>query len=202
MKTYIFSNFTRPLTLIGQVLGMGCLLAAAFCVPARANGFTYTYAGPHYTTFNGPYTRFEGISGSITLASSLGANTPFAGVTPTAFSFFDGVQTFTDANSFVRKLFSFSTDATGAIALWNVQLNTTSFFFGITTQNHPQFGFGDIANFSGPGGDFFTSTTLTTGVWTSPAGAAAAPEPSSLFLSFSALSAVVFAARKRLSHSS
>ena len=201
MKTYIFSNFTRPLTLIGQVLGMGCLLAAAFCLPAKANGFTYTYAGPHYTTINGPYTRFESISGSITLASSLGANAPFAGVTPTAFSFFDGVQTFTDADTLVRKLFSFSTDATGAIALWNVQLNTTftPTYFGITTQNHPQFGFGDIANFSVAGG-FYTSTTLTTGVWTSPAGAA--PEPSSLFLSLSALSAVVFAARKRLSHSS
>ncbi len=90
-----------------------------------ANATTYTYTGERYATVSGVYTTSMAITGSFTTSSPLPANMPITAIGPgglnlvTSWSFFDGVSTFTNANSVVvannPALFRVATDATGNI---------------------------------------------------------------------------------------
>jgi VPDSG-CTERM motif len=102
-------------------------LATAFAVvmvltttAVQATSFTYDYTGNLFTSVSGAYTTSDSITGSVTLASPLTANMPLTNFTPLAFSFFDGVDTITDANA-TFTTFNFATDSTGIVE-WYVTL--------------------------------------------------------------------------------
>jgi hypothetical protein len=76
----------------------------------QANASTvYAYNGLPFTNVEGAYTDTNFVSGSVTLASPLTINLDQV-VTPTAFSFSDGVQTIT-SNAVSFDIFEFQTDS-------------------------------------------------------------------------------------------
>ena len=108
------------------------LRRVAFSVLAFASGLAsagtlYTYTGPAYDSATGLYTTAMRISGSFTTAAPLPPNLAPGPIGPgaasnlvTGWSFTDGVNTYTDANSMVLFgnpiRFSVSTDASGNIS--------------------------------------------------------------------------------------
>lgn len=107
------------------LLALGTLLILAKVPTASANSITYSYTGNPFTNFFGTLpSGVSRISGSFTLSNPLGAN--FLGtVTPSTFSFSDGVTTLTQA-SVSSGFFNVGTDATGAIISWTIQLASLS----------------------------------------------------------------------------
>ncbi len=102
------------------------LLAMSGMLPAAAA--TYNYAGPAFVTTFGPYQNHSySVTGSVTFAvplpSSLGTMLAPVTETPDSFSFSDGVQTINNMTPLMgTPLFQFTTDNTGAIIWWNVQI--------------------------------------------------------------------------------
>lgn len=96
----------------------GCLLTVA-----AANGATvYTYTGNTYDTIAGSvYDSTMRVAGSLQLAEALVPDLVATAVTPTRFTFSDGVTVFTESNT-DSILFTFWTDSSGAIAEWNIDL--------------------------------------------------------------------------------
>ena len=117
----------------------------AFIAPAQA-AITYTYNGPLFDAFKvcliiaindtgvctnvaNSGTGFQNISAAITLNSPLGSNLSNASINPIAWSI-RGSNDFSlssidpiDSNHFItNRVFSFSTDASGSINGWNIQL--------------------------------------------------------------------------------
>jgi hypothetical protein len=80
---------------------------------------TYEYTGNPFTLTAGPYTKSDFVTATVTLASPLPPNAQGSVVTPTAFTFSDGVQTITD-HSGAGSLMTFSTGPTGAITAWHI----------------------------------------------------------------------------------
>lgn len=90
-----------------------------------ATATTYQYTGPAYTTAGGVYTTSMRVTGTFTTAKPLQANMPPTAIGPggsdlvTAWSFNDGVNTFTQADSMVifgdPMSFTVGTDADGNI---------------------------------------------------------------------------------------
>jgi hypothetical protein len=74
--------------------------ALSFAYPASLQAdTTYQYTGNPFTDVSGPYTTGMFVTAIVTLAAPLPPN--FSGdVTPTAFTFFDGVQTLTTEGEF------------------------------------------------------------------------------------------------------
>ena len=90
---------------------------------ARADTI-YTYTGNQFASATNPYTTAMSVSGSFTLPSPLGTNLSNDVITPTSFSFFDGVQTLTEANpNYTFEFFDIDTDAFGNITKWTVNLS-------------------------------------------------------------------------------
>src|SRR5215471_5063071 len=120
---------------------------------------TYQYTGNPFTEVVGAYTTSDFVSGTVTLADPLAPNTALTSVSPTAFTFSDGVQTFTNLSPSVDFSFTFATGPTGAIILWNVHVGTSPSTTLLTVQdgnNEPldavRISFNDRgANFSAPG---------------------------------------------------
>lgn len=101
------------------------------CVSAIASATTYVYTGQNYNFVSGPYTTAMSITGSFTTASPLPANMPITDIGPngsnlvTAWSFNDGVNTYTQANSVVLPqlgTFRIGTDASGSIVSFYIQM--------------------------------------------------------------------------------
>ena len=88
------------------------------------------------TTATGPYTTTDSVTGSFTVSIALGDSLTNVSVTPSAYTFTDGVNTYTNANSTIAD-FSVSTSATGAIANWYVDLVLPSFNFLVTEYDLP-----------------------------------------------------------------
>jgi hypothetical protein len=116
--------------------GLAVIVAAALSawgpINARANT-VYSYTGNDYTVTSdgtppsGAYDTTMSISGSFTLASPLSANLPVTDLTPNvlSFSFFDGRNTITNLNQDPSLTsFTVTTDATGRIDQWLLELNT------------------------------------------------------------------------------
>jgi hypothetical protein len=122
------------------------LLIFASCSMTSAQAaVTYTYTGNPFATVvtNGPtsppqlYTTTDFVSGSFVLPSPLATNLTDSFVSPTSFQFSDGVQTISDSNinPAFQSEFEFSTDASGKIVAWTVNLGsvTSSIFAQILT---------------------------------------------------------------------
>lgn len=105
---------------------LGVWLSTAACAT------TYTYTGLPYNTATAPYTTAMSITGNFTTASPLPASMPITDIGPlgtnlvTSWSFNDGINTYTMANSVVLPqaglTFRIGTDATGSITSFYIQL--------------------------------------------------------------------------------
>src|SRR5258708_6231145 len=99
-------------------LAVGFLTAAS----VQAVPITYTYTGNTFTTVTDPdYTTSDSVSGMLTLASPLAANSPLSLVTPTSFSFTDGVQLISTTVDNIVSI-QVGTGPTGEIIIWNIHL--------------------------------------------------------------------------------
>jgi hypothetical protein len=109
-------------------IGVSILVASGLIALGAAQSTadtTYTYTGNHFTTAVSPYTTNDFISGSFDLATPLGNNVPLTGITPTAFSFSDGVQTYLPTT--VRfSSFTIQTDSAGIPSFWFISLFTST----------------------------------------------------------------------------
>jgi hypothetical protein len=203
--------------LMGRVFAsvVFALFAVGFAIPANAGPVTYSYTGQPFNLWEGTFSCTLGVgecgmSGSFTVATALGDNLDLAEVTPTSYSFTDGVQTLTNLNSTMEYTtpptlaFLFSTNGSGQITSYEIALlydtNEYEFFLynfsGITydaaydeTKSAPFTELGLATNDTGEG--------PLPGVWTSPS-ASPVPEPSALSLFGSGLLITLGAVRVKL----
>jgi hypothetical protein len=100
-------------------------LSLAYPTSVQAVPTTYQYTGNNFTdVFGSLYTTSDFVTAMVTLAGPLGANMPLTHVNPTAFTFFDGVQTLNSTNSHPNPIaFSFATNANGEIISWDVEVD-------------------------------------------------------------------------------
>jgi hypothetical protein len=106
-------------------IGLSVLVASGLTALGAAHStadITYIYTGNPFTTAVSPYTTNDFISGSFDLATPLGNNVPLTPITPTSFSFFDGVQTYLSTTPHDVSAFSIQTDASGIPSNWNILL--------------------------------------------------------------------------------
>ena len=166
---------------IRKVTVISSLLVAMFLSfgsrSALANPVVYTFTGTPFTNFLGlscpPHCA---ISGSFTVPSALPANLLATFVTPTSFSFSDGVGglTIDSADLGVVSSFLLTTDATGAIDQWQVDLNLGS---------DAIFTFGPVIDLGGVDvGSNRAANGFPQGVWSLQGPVGPSPEPSSLLL--------------------
>jgi len=120
------------------LFALTAVAAVSFAYPAsvQAVPITYTYTGNPFQTATAPYTTSMFVSGMLTLAGPLAPNMPLTSVTPLAFSFSDGVQTFTNLTAGVTAAFAFSTGAGGVITGWQIAIAQDSTFSFIFTANN------------------------------------------------------------------
>jgi hypothetical protein len=149
--------------------------AAALMVGTASAGMAatvYDYTGQGFAVAIFPYTTSDRISGSLTLSNPLAGNLNSQVVTPTAFSFSDGVQTFDQTNS--TPVFIFSTDASGNVTQWDVIVPggagtlQTADFSGIVFDRANNGPFGNAMNSSSPGSwtsPSLSATPLPPAVW-------------------------------------
>jgi hypothetical protein len=83
---------------------------------------TYDYTGSDFTAAVAPFTTFESLTGSVTLASALAGNDNLEQVSPTAFSFSVGGQAISNLTAGVTDQFRFTTNAAGAITAWALSI--------------------------------------------------------------------------------
>ena len=111
---------------------VGFIACATVLSATQARATTYTYTGNPFqaaaivdnTPPAGTYTTSESVSVSFTIPTPLAGN--FSGlISPTSFSFFDGRNTITNSNPTIDfTLFNVTTDASGAIVNWDVDVET------------------------------------------------------------------------------
>lgn len=144
---------------------------------ALASPVVYTFTGTPFTSFLGLSCPPDcAISGSIILPSALPANLSATFVTPMSFSFSDGVGglTIDSADSGVVSSFLLTTDATGAIIQWQVNLDLGS---------DSIFTFGPVIDLGGVDiGSNRAANGIPQGVWSFQGPIGPSPEPSSLLL--------------------
>jgi hypothetical protein len=162
-------------------------LAAALAPLASAHAaVNYTYTGADFINAHDPFTTSEHVSGTVTFATPLTANLKLADAFPniTAFSFTAGPETLTNLTynpSFSQ--FQISTDATGTVTGWHIDIGLGGGGDFILDNNSLGFTGDQVAvgaNFVGdanfnPGEAFALNRTAATFVAT----AAAVPEPAS-----------------------
>ncbi len=97
------------------------LFLALLIAPAMHGETIYTYTGNPFTTVDGEFTTSMRITGSFTLDVPLADNLSGVQITPTDYSFFNGIVT-----DFKEPIasgdFFVSTNGTGAIDAWNIEL--------------------------------------------------------------------------------
>jgi len=115
------------------VLLGGALLSIGLAPTAKAGPITtYTYTGPAFTTLTGAAACPVqcDLSGSFTVSSPLAGGLINATITPTSFSFTDGLNTLTNLNTtgaFDQADFLlFSTNGAGQITQWEIILQHVS----------------------------------------------------------------------------
>jgi hypothetical protein len=114
-----------------------CFAASTLALPMMASPVTYTYTGNDFQTASGLYSTSDFVSGFFTLASALGDNVVDDSITPASYSFSDGVQTISSASPPTDVTFDISTDASGNINGWFINLEFLSPFDEISTQTTP-----------------------------------------------------------------
>ncbi len=177
-----------------RVLLAGALLFISLAPGAKASPVTtYTYTGPDFTTFTG-ITACPvqcDLSGSFTVSSPLAANLTNATITPTSFSFTDGLNTLTNLNTtgaFDQAFFLlFSTNGAGQITQWEIILSHVGLAefetFSSISGGLPS----DETWIGNPGttpGDAFWEGTAggPSGPWVPSTASIPTPEPASLLL--------------------
>jgi len=99
-------------------------LSIVYPASVQAVPTTYQYTGNPFTFVTGPYTTSMFVTVMVTLAHPLHTNMPLTHVNPTAFTFFDGVQTLDITNSHPNSVaFDFATNANGEIILWDLEVD-------------------------------------------------------------------------------
>jgi hypothetical protein len=179
------------------------VLVATLSMPLTLLADTgYSYTGNDFTSvtpgFFDAYTTSDSVTGSFSVTSPLGDN--FSGtVTPTWYSFSDGVQTDDPTDSGIVN-FDITTDATGAITGWDINVGSGYYvgsgFFELT-------GITIDSSTGDSGGDFLGGSASNTspGTWSAPYDAAPAPEPGSMALLGTGLLGIAGAWRRRLARS-
>jgi len=177
-----------------RVLLAGALLTIVLAPAAIAGPVTtYTYTGPAFTTFTGVAACPVqcDLSGWFTVSSPLAANLTNATITPTSFSFTDGLNTLTNLNTtgtFDQANFLlFSTNGAGQITQWEIILQHVGLAEMETFSSISGGAPSDEAWIGNPG------TTSGTALWVGAAGGSSGPwvpstlttttpEPTSLLL--------------------
>jgi hypothetical protein len=167
-------------------------------LPVMADA-TYYYTGEDFQTAIGEYTTSDSISGWFTVGSPLPDNLNDAGdlaeITPTAFSFSDGMQTITNMNASSSE-FGFFTDGSGDILSWNFGVFQT---FGNRTTgkitSEDIFGGFEIDSVFYPLGNIDPGDNYglnyIPGTWSGPP-PSTTPEPSTLVLLLTGLAGVAY----------
>jgi MYXO-CTERM domain-containing protein len=165
----------RTMVLLSAAAGLlAPLIPFAFAPPAFADA-TYTYTGSLFINNDGNLGNPAGypcsagvgecsIQGFFTLAQPLAASSTYTTLTPESFSFTDGMETLTSANTPPNQVFlvNFSTDANGNIIAWALLVESytvvgpTQFVNNLSTQN------------TGPGTQYDVSNEGTTCLVASP----------------------------------
>jgi hypothetical protein len=104
------------------------LMAACWCSTAAnaAIATVYTYSGNLFNVFTGPFDATMSVSGSFTMPDALPANQSFSFISPSSFSFSDGLSsTFNPITNINANLVLFQflqTDSFGNISAWDIQV--------------------------------------------------------------------------------
>lgn len=114
--------FIRSPRLKSGLISLAAAVAAALFSISPAAAITYQYTGNDfaYVAYGGLiWTTSDSLTGIIVLSAPFGNNST-GYVTPTYFSFSDGVETLTSSNA--SGTFAFNTDALGDIVSWDVRI--------------------------------------------------------------------------------
>lgn len=115
-------SIQRRLTLRLKALA---LIVAIMSLPLamQATPITYTYTGPSFTGYFGPYNGSDSISGSFTVAGPLADNlTSLTTINPVSFSFSDGVNTISNTSYNISDYFQVETDANGGLTGYSISV--------------------------------------------------------------------------------
>lgn len=153
-------------------------IAACTMTLTLAASTTYTYTGNDFqAVFGGSYTTSDFVSGFFTVASPLPDNLLFSSqnVTPTAYSFTDGVQTFDSTTPPTNVTFDIATDASGNIIRWDINLGSGPPLSNSVSTDSNSSDVGEQTSFSAFGEVIGNPGTFVESGATSPA-----PEPGNL----------------------
>ena len=198
------------------VLRMALLaMILPLCSPSLANAGTFTYnftSGPFYTWFDSGCPPQCDLTGSMTFSQALMSNLPWdtsllGADTVLSYSFTDGLNTFTQANSSFEDMYGISacgntpcvaTGSGGEITLWSIALVNTG-GFQMTIEAVPVegiYGLG-VSGSSGvyintPYGVYLQAGSDSPGSWSGPVeNPSPVPEPSTLLLGLALLLASI-----------
>jgi PEP-CTERM motif len=198
------SSTKEPHFSLGLSIIVGITMAVLGAASATAS-VIYDYTGPNFATAVPPYTTSDNITAHITLSAALLPNLPDTFVTPTAFSFNDGVQTISDQTPGVNLVqVIFSTDMNSHIVDWNLIVRLPTAIPGntntIETQGFPLAAFfNDTAEFFDANGNLTLAfTAANTGQWTIQS-QSAVPEPSTWAMMLLGFAGIGFMAYRRKS---
>jgi hypothetical protein len=187
---------------------LGCVLFSFLGVqPANADT-TYVYTGNPFNEFFGADSCSMGVgecalSGSFTVAAPLAANMAFGSVTPVSFSFTDGVNTITSADTLTLDILEVATNSSGQIVEWYFHFNVNApgdSTLELTSDTDPPLATqGDLTGVESNVSPYPFSAIAdlfgSPGSW-SVAGATTVPEPCSLALLGIAVTGIVRLRRK------
>ena len=172
-----------------------CFAAGILALPLMASSVTYTYTGSDFQSASSPYSTSDFVSGFFTLPAALGDNLVDDSITPTSYSFSDGVQTISSASPPPDVTFEVSTDASGNINGWFINLLFLSPFDEISTETTPnQEDFGTSSGGEGLEFDEAGTWVMTGG------GTSTVPEPGNLGLIGIGLVSIGLIGRKSRQH--
>jgi PEP-CTERM motif len=165
---------------------LGGLAACALALPSLASTvYKYTYTGNLFEAATGPYnTTTDAVNGDFTLSSALGDNLVNDVITAdvTAYSFGDGVQTFSSTlNPATEETFEVSTNSSGEITAWTVSVGSAAASDSVSTFTTEDVGMLD-EGFDGEGFNLSDAGTWAESVSSGGGGTPAVPEPGNMAL--------------------